>query len=454
MKAVVFDDERTILNVIKKILKKENIDVKTFEKGENAVNVIKDIKPDIVFLDINLKDTDGIEILKEISSFEEKPFVVMISGYNDYKYLIEAMKLGAYDYIPKPFDIDKIKKIVKEIKETVETPSSELNVSSEIVGKSPLMANVFKLVGRASTTDEPVLITGESGTGKEVIANLIHKFSPRSEKPFIAINCAAIPADLIESELFGYEKGAFTGAVSSKKGKFELANGGTLFLDEINQLPYEAQGKLLRAIQEKEITPLGSAKNVKINVKIIAATNENLKELVEKGLFREDLYYRLSVFEINLPPLRERKEDIPELVKLFTKQTLKKLGLKKGGFSEESIEVLKNYNFPGNIRELKNLVSKLISIYRERIITPDLLPPDISRNNKFNIYEVFKKEIKFKLLNNEKNIYYNVINEFEKILIEEALKITKGNISKAAVLLGIHRNTLHKKIKELNLNIK
>ena len=451
MKAVVFDDEKTILNVIRKILKKENIEVYTFERGKNAVNLIKELKPDIVFLDINLKDANGIDILKEISRFEEKPFVVMISGYNDYKYLIEAMKLGAYDYIPKPFDIDKIKKIVKEIKETIKIPTNEINVSTEIVGKSPLMANVFKLVGRASTTDEPVLITGESGTGKEVIANLIHKFSPRSENPFIAINCAAIPGDLIESELFGFEKGAFTGAITSKKGKFELADKGTLFLDEISQLTYDAQGKLLRAIQEKEITPIGSNKSIKIDVKIIAATNENLKALVEKGLFREDLFYRLSVFEINLPPLRERKEDIIELINLFTKQTLKKLGLKKGGFSEESIEILQNYNFPGNVRELKNLVSKLISIYRERIITPDLLPPEVRNEPAFDIYQMFRKEIQTKLLNNEKDIYYNIINGFEKILIEEALKVSKGNISKAANLLGIHRNTLHKKIKELNL---
>ncbi len=451
MKAVVFDDEKTILNVIRKILKKENIEVYTFERGKNAVNLIKELKPDIVFLDINLKDANGIDILKEISRFEEKPFVVMISGYNDYKYLIEAMKLGAYDYIPKPFDIDKIKKIVKEIKETIKIPTNEINVSTEIVGKSPLMANVFKLVGRASTTDEPVLITGESGTGKEVIANLIHKFSPRSENPFIAINCAAIPGDLIESELFGFEKGAFTGAITSKKGKFELADKGTLFLDEISQLTYDAQGKLLRAIQEKEITPIGSNKSIKIDVKIIAATNENLKALVEKGLFREDLFYRLSVFEINLPPLRERKEDIIELINLFTKQTLKKLGLKKGGFSEESIEILQNYDFPGNVRELKNLVSKLISIYRERIITPDLLPPEVRNEPAFDIYQMFRKEIQTKLLNNEKDIYYNIINGFEKILIEEALKVSKGNISKAANLLGIHRNTLHKKIKELNL---
>ncbi|EDP73946.1 sigma-54 dependent transcriptional regulator [Hydrogenivirga sp. 128-5-R1-1] len=451
MKAVVFDDEKTILNVIRKILKKENIEVYTFERGKNAVNLIKELKPDIVFLDINLKDANGIDILKEISRFEEKPFVVMISGYNDYKYLIEAMKLGAYDYIPKPFDIDKIKKIVKEIKETIKIPTNEINVSTEIVGKSPLMANVFKLVGRASTTDEPVLITGESGTGKEVIANLIHKFSPRSENPFIAINCAAIPGDLIESELFGFEKGAFTGAITSKKGKFELADKGTLFLDEISQLTYDAQGKLLRAIQEKEIIPIGSNKSIKIDVKIIAATNENLKALVEKGLFREDLFYRLSVFEINLPPLRERKEDIIELINLFTKQTLKKLGLKKGGFSEESIEILQNYDFPGNVRELKNLVSKLISIYRERIITPDLLPPEVRNEPAFDIYQMFRKEIQTKLLNNEKDIYYNIINGFEKILIEEALKVSKGNISKAANLLGIHRNTLHKKIKELNL---
>jgi DNA-binding NtrC family response regulator len=390
MKAVVFDDEKTILNVIRKILKKEGIETKVYEKGENAVEIIRTFKPDIVFLDIVLKDSNGLEILKEISTFEDKPFIVMISGYNDYKYLIEAMKLGAYDYIPKPFDIDKIRKIVNDIKKNFQNEVENFKPSGDIIGKSPAMANVFKLVGRVATNDEPVLITGESGTGKEVIANLIHKFSQRADKPFIAINCAAIPENLIESELFGFEKGAFTGATTAKKGKFLLANQGTIFLDEINQLTYEAQGKLLRVIQEKEITPIGSNQKYHIDVKIIAATNEDLKLLVEKGLFREDLYYRLSVFEINIPPLRERKEDIPELIKLFTNQMLNKLNLKKGGFSKETIKILQEYEFPGNIRELRNLVSKLISIYRERIITPDLLPAEITKKEYADVYQLIR----------------------------------------------------------------
>ncbi len=459
MKAVVFDDEKTILNVIKKILEKEGIKVWTYESGKEAFDIILDKKPDIVFLDIRLKDADGIEILKQISSLEDKPFVIMISGYNDYKYLIQAMKLGAFDYIPKPFDIDKIKKAVKAIKDTLNSRSEVLNVGTEIIGKSPVMTEVFKLVGRASITDEPVLITGESGTGKEIIANLVHKFSNRTDKPFIAINCAAIPEDLIESELFGYEKGAFTGANSSKKGKFELANGGTIFLDEINQLSYDAQGKLLRAIQEKEITPIGSTKSKKINVKIIAATNQPLGKLVEEGKFREDLYYRLSVFEINIPPLRERKEDIPDLIKLFTKQVLTKLGIKKGGFTKESIEILQNYHWPGNVRQLRNLVNKLVSIYRERYITPELLPEDIysssgSKGITTDFDKLIRQRIKQKILYNEKDIYANIIKNIEKILIEEALEQTNHNISQAAKILGVHRNTIYNKIKELNIKVK
>jgi len=455
MKAIVFDDEKTILKVMKKLLEKENIEAKIYEKGKNALHIIKEEKPEIVFLDIKLKDSNGIDILKEINSLEEKPFVVMISGHNEYNYLIEAMKLGAYDYIPKPFDIEKIRKIVKEIKDSINKNSKVYSIGTDIIGKSPAMSNIFKLVGRASITDEPVLITGESGTGKEVIANLIHKFSNRSDKEFIAINCAAIPSDLLESELFGYEKGAFTGANTSKKGKFLIADKGTIFLDEISELPYDAQGKLLRVLQEKEVLPIGSSKLHKIDVKIITATNKDLKKLVKEGKFREDLYYRLSVFEIHIPPLRERKEDIPELINLFTKKSLEKYNLKKGGFTKESVEILTNYDFPGNVRQLKNLVSKMISLYRERPITPDLLPEEINgriKNN--NWFLLLKEDIKNKIVNNKENIYNDIIIMVEKILIEEALKAANNNISGASKLLGIHRNTIHKKIKQLNIKVK
>ncbi len=456
MRAVVFDDERTIRNVLKKVLEKENIKVSTYEFGKDAEKIIKKEKPDIVFLDISLKDSNGLEILKNIISEDEHPFVVMISGHDEYNYLIEAMKLGAYDYIPKPFNIGRIREVVKEIRNSLSTESIESLNQSEIVGKSQAMKEVFKIIGRASTSKEPVLITGESGVGKEVIANLIHQFSNRKDKPFIAVNCAAIPIGLVESEFFGYEKGSFTGADKSKKGKFLEADGGTIFLDEISELPFEAQGKLLRVLQEMEVTPVGSSKNYKIDVRVISASNKDLIKLVAEGKFREDLFYRLSVLEIYIPPLRERKEDIPELIEFFTKKALKEHNLKKGGFTQESIEYLKEYEFPGNVRELRNIVNKLIALYRERPITPDLLPFNIKKEEgleNLDWKDGLVEEIKKMILKGKKNIYIKLMEDAEKIIIKEVLKHTKGNISESAKYLGIHRNTIHRKIEELNIKI-
>ena len=459
MKAFVYDDERTIRNILKKTLQKEGIEVLTFENAKNAVENIQKEKPDIVFLDIFLGEDNGLEVLEKISALEEKPYVVMISGRDDYNYIIEAMKLGAYDYIPKPFDISKIRKIVSELSNIIETKKTKDISAPEVVGKSVSMQNVFKLVGRAGIGNDPVLITGESGTGKEVIAKLIHKYSDRADKPFIAVNCAAIPPGLVETELFGHEKGAFTGADRSRKGKFLEANGGTIFLDEISELPYETQGKLLRVLQEMEVSPVGSNKVHKIDVRVIAATNKNLIKLIVEGKFREDLFYRLAVIEINLPPLRERKEDIPLLVDLFTKEALKKYKLKTGGFTEEAVEVLKKYDFPGNVRELKNIVNKLIALYRERPITPNILEQHIFSDTKIspskNTWEeLYIKEVKNMLMKNKKNIYLKLVEEAEKIVIEEVLKHTGGNISEAAKYLGIHRNTVHRKIDELDIDIK
>ncbi len=458
MRALVIDDEKTIRNVLKKVLSKEGIETFTCESGENVLDVVMDVKPDIVFLDIFLGDANGIDILKEIVSLEKYPYVIMISGHDEYKYIIEAMKLGAYDYITKPFDINHIRKVVNEIKKSISTTPVFEKPTIDIVGKSPVMKQVFKLIGRASSSLEPVLITGESGTGKEVIAKLIHLYSDRKDKPFIAVNCAAIPSGLVESELFGYEKGAFTGAEKSKQGKFIAANGGTIFLDEISEMPLEAQGKLLRVIQEMEVTPVGSNRTYKVDVKIIAATNKDLVKLITEGKFREDLFYRLSVIEINLPPLRERKEDIPDLIKVFTKQALEKHGLKRGGFTEEAIDLMKNYDYPGNVRELKNIVFKLIAIYRERLITPELLPDffygDGYKKGTTSWKEELRKEVIRLLHNNKKNIYLKLSSDFEEIVLSETLKYTRGNISETAKILGLHRNTIHRKINEYDLQVK
>ncbi len=454
MKALVFDDERTIRNVMQKILKKEGLQVETYESGMDALQIINRKKPEIVFLDISLQDSNGLDILRSIVALENRPYVVMISGHDEYSYLIEAMKLGAFDYIPKPFDISKIRKVVKEIKEIFSAKMVSDSSETDIIGKSPSMKDVFKIVGRASASNQPVLITGESGTGKEVVAKLIHSYSNRSDRPFIPINCAAIPSGLIESELFGYEKGAFTGADRSRQGKFQAADGGTIFLDEISELPLEAQGKLLRVLQEMEVSPVGSTRSIKVDVRVIAATNRNLVKLVAENKFREDLFYRLSVIEINLPPLRERKEDIPELIELFTKQALKIHRLKKGGFTQEAVKFLMDYEFPGNIRELKNLVNKLIAIYRERPITPDLIQAQVKggKTSFSGWKESIRKEVSEMFTKGKKNIYTKIVEDVEKVVIEEVLKYTKGNISEASKYLGIHRNTVHKKVEELNIN--
>ncbi|GAB6073012.1 nitrogen fixation sigma-54 dependent transcriptional regulator GnfM [Venenivibrio stagnispumantis] len=453
MKGLIFEDEKTVRNVLRRILQKEGIKAEDFESGKDAIEIIKKEKPDFIFLDIGLKDSNGLDILKQITILEESPYVIIISGHTEYKYLIEAMKLGAYDYITKPFDIERIKKVIEELKQCVKSKIISSVPEEEIIGKSPAMKEVFKMVGRAGATKEPVLLIGETGTGKEVIANLIHKYSNRADKPFIAINTAAIPSGLIESELFGYEKGAFTGADKSKEGKFLQANGGTLFLDEISEMPIEAQTKLLRAIQEMEITPLGSNKKYKIDVRIIAATNKDLVKLVAEGKFREDLFYRLSVIEIKIPPLRERKEDIPDLIELFTQKALAQYNLKKGGFTPESIRYLMDYPFPGNVRELKNIVFKLIALYRERPITPDLLPANLKgEEEQINDWKsLVVSEIRKMLNKRRKNIYIKLVEDLEEIIIREVLKYTEGNISEASKYLGIHRNTLSKKIKDFGL---
>jgi len=455
LKALIFEDEKTTRNVLKRILHKENVEAYEFEEAPKDLNVISQYKPDFIFLDIGLKGSNGLELLKKISTLEDYPYVVIISGHSEYKYLIEAMKHGAYDYIIKPFDIERIKQVINEIKECLKAKVVSEVPSQEIVGKSPAMREIFKLVGRAAVSNDPVIISGESGTGKEVIANLIHKHSNRTDKPFIALNMASIPIGLIESELFGYEKGAFTGADKSKEGKFLQANGGTIFLDEIGEMPLEAQAKLLRVLQEMEITPIGSKKSYKIDVRVIAATNKDLIKLVAEGKFREDLFYRLSVIEIKLPPLRERKEDIPELVELFTKQALERYNLKSGGFTQESIKFLVNYSWPGNVRELKNLVFKLIAMYRERPITPDLLPANIKGEEEQtgDWRSGFLTEVRKLLTRKRKNIYIKLIEEAEYILIKETLKFTEGNISLASKYLGLHRNTISKKIKDLEIDI-
>ncbi|MEO0291767.1 MAG: sigma-54 dependent transcriptional regulator, partial [candidate division WOR-3 bacterium] len=379
----------------------------------------------------------------EIREKFEDVYIIIVTAYGSIENAVKAIKKGAYYYLSKPFDPEEVLILIEKIEEEIKNKEVLKAISGEeieIIGKNEKFLKALELAKKVAGEDVAVLLTGESGTGKEVFARFIHLNSKRKEGPFIPINCAAIPKELLENELFGSEKGAFTGSYKTKIGKFELADGGTLFLDEIAEMPLELQPKLLRAIEYKEIERLGGLKPIKVNTRIIAATNRNLKELVEKGLFREDLYYRLSVFPIHLPPLRERKEDILLISENFLKKMERKYG-KKLKLNEESKKILITYDFPGNIRELENILE------RAAILTED----GIIKKEHLMIEKIEDKEKEIKI-QNLKDIIEKEIEKKEKEIIENTLKITKGNISKTAEILGISRKSLYEKLKKYKIN--
>jgi len=389
---------------------------------------------------------------------------------NNLQTAISATKQGAYEYLPKPFDLDELQKLIKKALESKQNLKNKTKIRNEsekqlIVGRSPAMQDLYKSIARLSQNDLTVMIYGESGTGKELVAKALHKYSTRSEKPFIALNMAAIPNDLIESELFGHEKGSFTGAHQKSDGKFKLAEKGTLFLDEIGDMPIDAQTRLLRVLQEGEFTPIGGKEKIQADTRIIAATHKNLSNLIEKGEFREDLFYRLNVVPISIPPLRERKEDIPELVNHFLDKA-KDLQLEPKKFTTESFQILEKYQWPGNVRELENFILKLCALYTDENIMNDDLAEEILNLQKLD-QQMLDTENQFsKILENylsrninkinkeyQGDVYNYFVTELEKVLLLEVLKNKNGNQLKAAELLGLNRNTLRKKITELNISI-
>ena len=372
--------------------------------------------------------------------------------------------------MPKPFDLDELQKLIKKALESKQNLKNKTKIRNEsekqlIVGRSPAMQDLYKSIARLSQNDLTVMIYGESGTGKELVAKALHKYSTRSEKPFIALNMAAIPNDLIESELFGHEKGSFTGAHQKSDGKFKLAEKGTLFLDEIGDMPIDAQTRLLRVLQEGEFTPIGGKEKIQADTRIIAATHKNLSNLIEKGEFREDLFYRLNVVPISIPPLRERKEDIPELVNHFLDKA-KDLQLEPKKFTTESFQILEKYQWPGNVRELENFILKLCALYTDENIMNEDLAEEISNLQKLD-QQMLDTDNQFsKILENylsrninkinkeyQGDVYNYFVTELEKVLLLEVLKNKNGNQLKAAELLGLNRNTLRKKITELNISI-
>lgn len=445
---LIVDDEVNILESFKMFLK-DDYNIFTATSGEEALKIVEKGNINLILLDIMLPDFDGIDLLRQIKDINKNIEVIMVTAIKTVKTAIQAMKLGAYDYITKPFNVDEVvssiekclekQKLVREVT-YLRAELSKPFVFDNLVGGSEEMRQLYEMVKEVAKSNTTVLVTGESGTGKELIARAIHFNSPRKDNPFIAVDCATLPDNLVESELFGHEKGAFTDANTQKNGRFELANEGTVFLDEIGNLKPDVQSKILRAIEEKEIQRVGGTEIIKIDVRIISATNIDLKKAVEEGKFREDLYYRLNVIPVFLPPLRERKEDIPVLIEHFLKTYNQQFRKKIKGFSPLAMEYLLNYHWPGNVRELRNIVERLVALEKDEIIGQERLPLDILLAYKKG-GKLLPKEISLKIAR----------EEFERQFILGILEKTNWNQSEAARLLGVHRNTLLYKMSLLGI---
>ncbi len=440
-KILIVDDEKSILNSLEKILTDEGYSVKVCESGEEAINLVKSESFDVIFLDIWLKGMDGVETLKILKENKFEGEVIIISGHGTIELAVKTTKLGAFSFIEKPLSIEKILVTLKNAIEKIKLKRENRELKNKIFEKDELIGNSVPIkalkreIEIVAPTDSRVLIYGENGTGKELVARLIHRKSLRSNKPFVEINCAAIPDELIESELFGYKKGAFTGATNDKPGKFELANYGTLFLDEIGDMSIKTQAKLLRVLEEEKIEPLGGTKQIEINTRIISATNKNLMEEIEKGNFREDLFYRLNVIPIEIVPLRERKEDIPLLVKYFLSKLEIKYKKGKMEFSDNAIEKLMDYSWPGNVRELKNVVERTYLMAQSEIIKGE----DIFLNTKQNGEKI--------------SSFLEAKQKFERDFIKNKLKENNYNVAITAKKLKIDKSSLYKKIKNLGIKL-
>lgn len=380
----IVDDDRSIRWVLEKALQKADIPCKTFSEAESVLQAIKKEQPALILSDIHMPGKSGLEMLAEIKKSYPKLPIIIMTAYSDLDSAVASFQGGAFEYLPKPFDIDKaielVRRATEESEEEEQTPAEE--TASEIIGKAPAMQEVFRAIGRLSQSKATVLLTGESGAGKEVVARALHKHSPRSNAPFVAINMAAIPKDLMETELFGHEKGAFTGASAIRHGRFEQAEGGTLFLDEIGDMPAELQTRHLRVLSDGYYYRVGGHQSLKANVRIIAATHQNLEAMVRENRFREDLYHRLNVIRLRLPPLRERPEDIPLLVNHFLQKSAENLGVEPKLMSEEAMEFLKRFPFPGNVRQLENLCNWLVVMAPSQHIRVTDLPEEVRNGDR------------------------------------------------------------------------
>jgi two-component system nitrogen regulation response regulator GlnG len=467
-RVLVADDEESIRFVLKKAMEKKGYSVDLAEDGIQTLEKIKGGRYSLIFMDIIMPGESGLDILSKVT---DTPVIIM-TAQDTMKNAVEAMKRGAYDYITKPFDIAEVDilaarainawKLSREVAELKKEIKGKYAVGGEIIGKSDVMKQLYKLIGKVAASDLTVLIRGESGTGKELIARAVHYHSNRSSGPFVAINSSAIPKDLLESEFLGHEKGAFTGAHERKIGKFEVAEGGTIFLDEIGDMPVDLQAKILRVIQEKEFERVGGNRPIPVDVRITAATNQDLERAMKEGRFREDLYYRLNVVPIVVPPLRERKGDIPLLVDHFLRRFRDELDVEEKVMTPEAMRILNNYNWPGNVRELENTVKRAMVMSSGSKILPEDLPtavfgePHVKGARFKSLDELWEEKLKTFIDKGDclkmKDLYDLIIRQVERPLLRFVLEKTNGNQVKASEILGINRNTLRKKLTELEMD--
>jgi len=447
---LVTDDEKSIRNSLREILEFENYTVFEADGGERALSQVKSNKFDLIILDIKMKGMDGIEVLEKVKEIQPGLPVIMISGHGTIKIAVEATKIGAFDFIEKPPDLNRLLISVRnalsrnELIEENRRIRSELNNVTEMIGDSAAISRIKKTIGKVAPSTSRVLITGENGTGKELVARWIHEKSPRASKPFIDVNCAAIPADLLESELFGHEKGAFTGAFEQRIGKFEQANGGTLFLDEIGDMSLEAQSKVLRVLQENEVTRVGGSERVEVDVRLLSATNRDLEKEIRKNRFREDLFHRINVIPIHVPPLRERKEDIPLLATWFLSQLSQKEIIYAGKtFSDEALEEMKDLSWSGNIRQLQNAVERMALLSDDDEISRDdvIRLATMAGSDNDGLDQLLEQSLTFQEYKEKAERYYLI----------KKLEDNNWNVSATADAIDIQRSHIYNKMKKYDI---
>jgi len=468
---LIADDDAAIRTVLQRALAQAGFDPQVTSNASTLWQWVSRGEGDVVVTDVVMPDENIFNLIPRIKKMRPDLPIVVMSAQNTLMTAITATELGAYEYLPKPFDLNELLSIVgraiSDTRSAAATPQPrQEQLDVPLIGRSPAMQEIYRMLARLTQTDLTVLINGESGTGKELVARALHDYSKRKIGEFVAVNMAAIPRELIESELFGHEKGAFTGAASRNSGRFEQAKGGTLFLDEIGDMPMDAQTRLLRVLQEGEYMTVGGRTPIKTDVRVIAATHRDLRSLISQGLFREDLFYRLNVVPLNLPPLRNRKEDIPDLINHFLNQS-EEQGAKRKKVAKDALDILKSHDWPGNVRELENLIRRIVVLYAQDIISADLvsselqsqnMPPQLSSLQDYDLGEAVERYLLdyFRQFGDKlppPGLYQRIVQEVEKPLITTCLGVMRGNQLRAAELLGLNRNTLRDKIRKLDIKV-